>query len=133
MSELAKYLPDAETVAWKQKARCIGLGERVPDMFFPQMEKAGRKGAGSPVSAAIESFCAPCPVRDDCLYDAVSRNEVMGWWGGIPPRGRREIRRLMRVQGFSFAGAAAAVRANRAWGEEELESEFTEPIYASVG
>lgn len=130
MSELSKYLPDPETVAWKKKALCIGLGPIEPDTFFPQMQKAGRKGAGSPASLAIESFCASCPVRDDCLYDAVSRNEVMGWWGGIPPRGRREIRRLMRVQGFSFAGAAAAVRANRAWGEEDST---LEPVFASVG
>lgn len=123
MSELAKYLPDPESEKWRQKARCLGLGVEAPDMFFPQMQKAGRKGERSPASEAIEQFCAQCPVRDDCLLYAITANEKMGWWGGIPPMGRRDIRRLMRIQGFSFSAASAAVRAQRAWGEADTTLE----------
>lgn len=43
--------------------------------------------------AAAQAVCAGCPVRSDCLTDAVNREEEHGMWGGVE---ERELRRMVR-------------------------------------
>jgi len=42
---------------------------------------------------AARAVCAGCPVRNECLDDAVTANVQYGVWGGTTPRERRRIRR----------------------------------------
>ncbi len=62
-----------------------------PELFFPE-------GGGS--SAQAKQICGVCPVKDDCLMEALVNNYEDGIWGGLAPRERRELRRskgLLRV------------------------------------
>lgn len=70
--------PDAHVIGW--------------DPFFP--EKGQKTGAA-------KRLCAACPVRHECLEEALSEVWIEGVWGGTTPRERRRILR----------GRAKAVRA----------------------
>lgn len=53
---------------WRANAACAGHG---PDPWFDRDDPA-------PALA----ICAACPVRADCLDDALARGETRGIWGG---------------------------------------------------
>ena len=38
-------------------------------------------------------MCAGCPVRQECLNDALDHFEKHGCWGGLAPRERRPLQR----------------------------------------
>lgn len=40
-----------------------------------------------------KGVCRRCPVREDCLNEALSRNGSSGIWGGTDPDERRAMRR----------------------------------------
>lgn len=42
-------------------------------------------------------MCSNCPVRRDCIDDAVSRGEWFGVWGGLKEGRRRRIVRELRA------------------------------------
>ena len=65
---------------WHQQAACRGQG---PDAWF-------RRGA--PNSHAIAT-CRPCPVKTECLNDALAVPMSRGIWGGTTERQRNRIRR----------------------------------------
>ena len=85
--------------AWRQQAACRGLRD---DLFFPK-----RNGLVGPYvddfdrrqldvrarrrNAAPADLCFQCPVRLECLSDAVHSN-VDGVWGGRTRRGRNLIK-----------------------------------------
>lgn len=46
--------------------------------------------------AEAKSICATCPVRDDCLAEAMRNREKVGVWGGLNPEERRELARALR-------------------------------------
>ena len=65
--------------AWMDDARCLDTD---PDFFHPE---------GSEVRPAkIRAFCAPCPVRAQCLEHGL--NDEDGWFGGCSPAERHRIR-----------------------------------------
>lgn len=75
---------------WSDDAACSGVETAV---FFPV-------GSGG-VSAAVEAeyaktFCAPCPVRGECLTHALTRRETYGVWGGLDEDERAELLRQAR-------------------------------------
>lgn len=37
----------------------------------------------SPISRKAKAVCKSCPVREDCLKDALSNPETVGIWGGL--------------------------------------------------
>lgn len=43
-------------------------------------------------------MCAKCPLRQSCLYDAVTRHDVSGFVAGTTPSQRRQIRNLLKVE-----------------------------------
>lgn len=71
-------------MSWDTKAACRGMDD---ELFFPE-------GRGH---VAIEAFatCRRCPVRDQCLEEAIARTgaDDIGIWGGTSEIDRRDIRR----------------------------------------
>ena len=75
---------------WQDSAACIGADTAI---FFPE--------SGDPVGPA-KALCRACPVREQCLTDALERGEVHGVWGGLSAKERRKYRRqhgLLRKPG----------------------------------
>ncbi|MBO3744886.1 WhiB family transcriptional regulator [Streptosporangiaceae bacterium NEAU-GS5] len=67
---------------WRDAGLCAQVD---PDLFFPD------PGDRAAVIRA-KSVCAACPVRFECLTDALTRNERFGVWGGLSERDRRNRR-----------------------------------------
>lgn len=55
-----------------------------PEVFFPEP-------GGSP--AAAKEICGTCEARPDCLALALSLGNVMGVWGGLTERERKDLKR----------------------------------------
>lgn len=68
------------TVDWRGSALCAQVDTEI---FF--LDK------GDPPAPA-KRICAACPVRVDCLTEALDRNEPYGIWGGLAPRERQRLR-----------------------------------------
>lgn len=71
---------------WREFAACLGVD---PEVFFPAAESG-------PVFdrevAEAKAVCAVCPVRDECLAEALV-TPVEGVWGGTTEQERRALRR----------------------------------------
>lgn len=86
---------------WTASALCA---QTDPEVFYPE------KGEST---LPAKRVCARCPVRSECLEEALSRNERYGVWGGLSERERRALL-------CSSAGAAVElVDDDRADGEDE--------------
>lgn len=59
----------------------------VIDAFFPPRDKELYTEAAE----YAKTFCTPCPVKSKCLWDAISRDEPHGIWGGYSHRERNAI------------------------------------------
>lgn len=71
---------------WRDSALCR---ETDPDAFFPEVGNSG---------SAARRVCAACPVRIDCLTDALDRHDVTyGVLGGLTPNERRDLLREQRA------------------------------------
>jgi len=76
--------------AWRYQARCSGEDT---DLFYPPRDKEQYKI----IAAKAKTFCFGetgknhCPVRKECLWDAVSRDEPHGIWGGLSHRERNAL------------------------------------------
>jgi WhiB family redox-sensing transcriptional regulator len=67
---------------WRDDALCT---QTDPEIFFPEV--------GETPHAALR-VCAICPVRAECLADALNRRDVaFGVLGGTTPNQRRELLR----------------------------------------
>lgn len=69
-------------VSWRERAACKGMD---PDLFHPE------RGATVAVQKA-KRVCAGCPVRSECLDEALENGEVLGVLGGLSERQRRWLR-----------------------------------------
>ena len=85
---------DEPEYAWRYDARCRGKDETTL-IFYPPRDKEQYKVLAN----QAKSFCFgetgknPCPVRSECLWDAVSREEPHGIWGGLSHRERNALTR----------------------------------------
>ena len=74
-----------------------GCTDSDPEAFFPS--------SGAEPDDAVRKICTACPVREDCLVDAIRRGEEFGIWGGLTyaerlvEARRRGIRTLRTAQG----------------------------------
>ena len=59
---------------WVEHAACAGSD---PELFYPERTTPRR------AVAAIRRVCAGCPVRQQCLDDAIGRGDRYGIWGGL--------------------------------------------------
>jgi len=71
---------------WRDLAACDGID---PDLFFPHPTDDDE------AAKALE-VCAICPVRKQCLAEALTHNIQTGIWGGATEADRRAIRRRAR-------------------------------------
>ena len=73
-------LPD--TRRWTAGAACVGSEH----LMFPTDKD-------EPGTAAAKALCDSCPVRQQCLNEALDNNESAGIWGGLDPDERRSLKR----------------------------------------
>jgi WhiB family redox-sensing transcriptional regulator len=71
---------------WQTHAACRGMDAR---LFYPQRGES---------AVEAKAVCAICPVREDCLTDAIAHLERHGIWGGKTERDRRGIARSTRTR-----------------------------------
>lgn len=74
------------TPNWHTQAACIGHD---PAKWFVDR-------GGDPEPARL--ICAGCPVRVDCLIEAVARREVHGMWGGAAGKTLRRLRQAFTAR-----------------------------------
>lgn len=83
---------DEPEYSWRYRASCSGQDT---DIFYPPRDKDLYKV----IAEQAKSFCFGengkdhCPVRAECLWDAVSRDEPHGIWGGLSHRERNALTR----------------------------------------
>ena len=66
--------------SWAARGACVTMD---PDGFFVQ-------GAEQ---HAVKAACGACPVRTECLADALDNRVDFGVWGGMTERERRRLLR----------------------------------------
>ena len=75
-------------MTWWRDAACRGMDT---NEFYP------RHGESRLVIGEVKAVCAGCPVRADCLDEALGRDEQHGIWGGMSVVERRaEMKRRNR-------------------------------------
>lgn len=78
-----------EDQTWAARAACRGVA---PDELFV-------RGAAQ---RAARELCFGCPVRMECLADALDAHVTFGVWGGLTERERRALlRRYPEVQSWA--------------------------------
>lgn len=70
---------------WRDSAACRGMDT---DLFFP-----GKGESNGPHIRTVRDVCGRCPVRDDCLDEAVNDPDVKGIWAATTWRQRARLRR----------------------------------------
>jgi WhiB family redox-sensing transcriptional regulator len=72
--------PTIVAPAWVEDALCA---QTDPELFFPN------KGCNVTIPRRV---CAQCPVRTQCLEEALADSSLDGIWGGTTPRERQQLR-----------------------------------------
>ena len=75
------------TPHWHDQAACRGWPTH---LWFAER-------GGDPEPARL--ICAACPVRVECLTEAVARREVNGLWGGAAGKTLRRLRKAFSARG----------------------------------
>ncbi len=70
---------------WRGEAACLNQGVN----FYPERDQVK--------AAAAKAMCKRCPVRSDCLDEAIANGERFGIWGGMDQEERRKEARRRRV------------------------------------
>ncbi|MFD1835140.1 WhiB family transcriptional regulator [Brachybacterium rhamnosum] len=83
--------------SWAARGACAGMD---PDEFFVQGTEQNQ----------IKTACGSCPVRTQCLADALDNRIDFGVWGGMT---ERERRRLLRRHPEVSSWTALLQRATR--------------------
>lgn len=102
---MANYDPDYH---WQKDARCYQVDEEKNflvdvNIFFPPRDKTKYKI----IANEAKAYCFgtngknPCPVRGECLWEAISTDMPSGIWGGMS---HRERNALVRKWNRSFKG-----------------------------
>lgn len=63
---------------WRDLALCAEID---PELWFPEKGESARPA---------KRVCRACPVRRECLADALRRDEQWGIWGGLSRQERRQ-------------------------------------------
>lgn len=76
--------------SWRYVAKCRGEDT---EMWYPPRNRALYR----PIAEAAKAICfgrddrPACPVRKQCLLDAIDRDELHGIWGGMSHRERNAL------------------------------------------
>lgn len=93
------------TVAWRERAACVGKSE----VFFAADEECDTKRGGGAATEQAKSVCAGCAVVEECRAAAVG--EPFGVWGGLTPKERhRDKERRMQRRACEDCGTPMLVR-----------------------
>lgn len=80
---------------WQARARCAGveLSE-----FYGHEDLIGKAAvhAGELVADVTDTWCRDCPVRRECLAEAIATDEQWGIWGGLDRAARNTIAERLR-------------------------------------
>jgi WhiB family redox-sensing transcriptional regulator len=76
-----RQVAEAASLDWSECARCRGM----------DVERFFRRDSEGVASA--KAICWRCPVRLECLAEALREPDVRGVWGGTSERERRAMRR----------------------------------------
>lgn len=68
---------------WWEQAACRNAD---PETFFPRSQS-------NEASREAKAVCCGCPVRRECLNDALASGRTDGVWGGLTERERRALAR----------------------------------------
>ena len=79
---------------WRDQGLCTQVDN--PDIFFP---------AAPELLDPARRLCGSCPVRGECLAEALSRADVDGVWGGTTSAERRRMRAVWRNHALRTAGS----------------------------
>ena len=71
---------------WRDHANCRGTALAL--FFHPEGERDPER---SRREARAKAFCRGCPVRSECLQEALADNNSYGTWGGMSERERRQV------------------------------------------
>lgn len=71
---------------WREKAACKTQG---PTIFYPERAQNIAKQA--------KAVCKTCPVREECLEEALINGEAFGIWGGMDALERRREARRRKI------------------------------------
>lgn len=81
--EMPDFIRDYNKVKWMHAA-CAGTDVEV---FYE--EKAG---VAKPLNIVLRKICAGCEIKSECAEFAI-KHEMHGFWGGLTPSDRIEIRK----------------------------------------
>lgn len=102
---------------WHHEAECAGIDtryneEEYTDIFYPPRDK----NLYTDIANQAKEYCfgngetLPCPVRLNCLWEAIHTDEQHGIWGGLSHRERnalvrkwqRKYRQQMTLKEYIF-------------------------------
>lgn len=91
------YDKDDPDYRWESEARCQGVDT---ELFFPPRDKEKYRVIATQAKAYCygENGKNPCIVKNDCLWDAIKRDEQHGIWGGLSHRERNAVVRRWKKQ-----------------------------------
>ncbi|NND74242.1 MAG: WhiB family transcriptional regulator [Ilumatobacter sp.] len=72
---------------WRVDAACQG---EVGVIFFPPM-RSEKRTAKAARERRAKDVCTSCPVRSDCLDEAMANGERHGIWGGLTDQERARL------------------------------------------
>jgi len=87
--------------AWRYKAKCRGVDTEI---FFPPRDKE----LYTDIADKAKAVCLglddqpACPVRRECLVEAIKNDELHGIWGGLSHRERNAMVRKYTDAGMTL-------------------------------
>jgi WhiB family redox-sensing transcriptional regulator len=70
--------------AWLESANCTSTD---PEIFFSEESNTVK---------SARKICEECPVKTECLNDAIEKDDQFGIRGGLTARERKNLRRRLR-------------------------------------
>ena len=92
---------DDPSWTWRYEAKCRGEDT---ELFFPPRDKALYK----PIADKAKAICLgkdgrpACPVRQECLKEAIMNEEQHGIFGGMSHRERNAVSRKLNKQNITL-------------------------------
>lgn len=88
-------LSDSEIVGKTRREINAENTRRIHDLFFPI------QGDLDSAKEAMRICNEECPVREECLREALENEEKIGIWGGTSGRTRRRLSRMRHIVAIS--------------------------------
>lgn len=76
-----------DPAAWREHAACLG---DMAAAFYPPLRRE-KRSAKTTREERAKAVCAACPVRTDCLEQALLSGERYGIWGGLTDTERSRL------------------------------------------